>query len=129
MLAALPGCDGLHRSVYNMTPCPIVVRYAYPSMASTRMAILPSGGNTEMFGGPPLRLVYLAVTDDSGALREYSAEELDRLRPSLRLEDRWGFFPDGLRFLHDEKSPVPVSIEGLQACRSADVPARSVGQH
>ena len=107
LLLCLPllGCDSLHDPLINMTEQPILVEYTCCDHSATAKSTVSPKHALWLFGGPPfgLHLNSLTVTTSEGRAHRYSREDLKELRPRHTLEDRFGWFDDGLRYL--KKSP------------------------
>ena len=104
----LVACDNLHRSIYNLTSCPVEVTYSTGAVKHYTVTLQP-GEAAGSFGGFTARVDEISVKDSSGEVHSYSSEQLARLRPSIA-EDRWVYTPTGLEFsrlvLPDRATPV-----------------------
>ena len=109
---ALVACDKLHRSIYNLTSCPVEVTYSTGEVKHYTVTLQP-GESAGSFGGLAARVDEISVKDGTGEVHSYSSEQLARLRPSMAAEDRWIYAPSGLEFsrlvLPDWATPVEAS--------------------
>lgn len=95
--AMIIGCDGLHRSIYNLAPCPIQITYSTGNIIGNTVMVQP-GEYAGSFGGMFARIEEVTIKEGSGQSRSYTESDLERLRPSGTREDHWLYLPSGLQF-------------------------------
>jgi hypothetical protein len=132
LCAPLLGCDSLHAPLINMTDRPIVVEYSCCGLPDARKSTVPPKRALWLFGGPPfarLHLNSLTVSTPEGNTYRYNRADLMKLRPRHTLEDRFGWYGYGLRYLR--RSPTMKRGPGgsvITATYSSSDPERPTGE-
>jgi hypothetical protein len=107
LLTVTAACDPLHAPIYNLTSCPIEIVTSitkFPDSIGAEVQILP-GKLSGVFGGfEPVRYNHIVIKDFQNKELSFGADVLSALRPPQSEDDRWGYFPEGLRFLRSEPS-------------------------
>ena len=116
MLAGiLSGCDTVHAFVYNMTECPIRMKVSLGTYESDEFVIAP-GDHYYVFGGLHSRYEQLSIRDEAGNGHYYAPSDLVALRPPDAWDDRWAYYPNGLRFLKADLDKADIANVMAMTC-------------
>ncbi len=104
----LVGCETVHDNIFNMTSCPIRVTYSVANIHENTVNLAP-GKSAGGFGSGFARVDSLTIAARDGVAHSYGRVDLAGLRPRFAIEDRFGWFKDGLHYLREKPKKFPTA--------------------